>query len=582
MRAARLVLLAVVVLGTILVTSAAASEAGLPGTPRALRGFELRPNESPKRTFSRTPAFAWSPVRGASCYEFELATSSSFTGSSVVWSNVDSGAQAGKHCRPVKVSFTTAPEPGTPVSEAVPSKTVSYTVAPIRIPAVSINLTLPWITGRGGYALYARVRSVTTQGASGWSSPFGFDMRWEGTPIPMTTRPGLVRWATVDGATGYEVWYGGRGPSGYINKIVQTHTNVADQRDLYSFHLEEGWWRTVQWRVRAVRQVVGALPNGLPAVSYGPWTSVHDTTNPTWSSGKIRLGAAISDEVSTGPAPPHELMPGVTWTGDQALDGHSFRLFRAYAFTDRDCVNVVFKGSVVGSPAFAPRVNGPLKLPRTQLDLDKALAEVLPNFENENAKTFTADTFPVVANEAFDQARSLLRVDLPDLDTRTTRYYWTVVPVVIVVDEASGEFTYWDYESPQDACEVGRVGTFGKDSKPAQTTGGGPFVSGLKPNGRMLSQAGSRPVVFDSPLVAWRPVVGATEYEIQWSRVSYPWRKRGSLRTVATSAVLHLSAGLWYYRVRGLNDAQVGTPAMTWSAPIAVKVVRPTFRITGG
>jgi hypothetical protein len=31
-----------------------------------------------------------------------------------------------------------------------------------------------------------------------------------------------------------------------------------------------------------------------------------------------------------------------------------------------------------------------------------------------------------------------------------------------------------------------------------------------------------------------------------------------------------------------LNAAQVGTPAMTWSAPIAVRVARPTFRISRG
>src|SRR5262249_15316539 len=182
--------------------------------------------------------------------------------------------------------------------------------------------------------------------------------------------------------------------------------------------------------------------------------------------------------------------------------------------------NVVFKGSVVGSPAFAPRVNGPLKLPTGQEDLDYALTHVLPNFQNENAKTFTADTFPVASNEAFDQTRTLLRVDLPDLDARTTRYYWTVVPVVIVVDDVSGDVTSWAYESPQDPREAARIGTFGKDSNPAQPAGGGPYVSGLQPNGRFLSQAGSRPVVFDSPLVAWRPAVGATEYEIQWSRVA--------------------------------------------------------------
>jgi hypothetical protein len=227
-------------------------------------------------------------------------------------------------------------------------------------------------------------------------------------------------------------------------------------------------------------------------------------------------------------------------------------------------------------------VNGPLKLPKDQLQLDAALAGVLPNWENENAKTFTADTYPLVANEAFDQTRTMLRLDLPDLDTRTTRYFWTVVPVVIVVNEETGEFEYWDYESPQDACQGGRVGVFGRDSKPAQTAGGSPYVSGLTPKGRLLSQAGARPTVFASPLVAWRPAVGATEYEIQWSRTTYPWRKQGSVRTVATSAVLRLPAGVWYYRVRGLNPAQIGTPTMTWSAPVAVKVVQPTFRISGG
>jgi hypothetical protein len=50
----------------------------------------------------------------------------------------------------------------------------------------------------------------------------------------------------------------------------------------------------------------------------------------------------------------------------------------------------------------------------------------------------------------------------------------------------------------------------------------------------------------------------------------------------STSAVLQLNPGRWYYRVRGLNPVQVGTSAMTWSRPVAIRVVRPTFRISGG
>jgi len=577
MPAARFVVLSLLLLA-FLAGSAPAMESGPPAAPKSLHGFLLRPNEPVTHTFSRTPAFAWAPVRGASCYEFELATSRSFEESTMIWSNVSTDANSGKHCRPVKVSFRSsdAPSGGEEGEGDAGPQMVKTTVAPIRIPAVSLNLVLPWFTGKP-YALYAHVRSVTTSGASRWSRPFGFNMRWEDVPVPLAAKPGLVRWTPVEGATAYDVWY----PEDYVNKVVRTHTNVADQRDLYTFHLEDSWWRTVRWRVRAVRQVVGSIPNGLPAVSYGPWTSVYATINPGWSSGPLKVGFAVSDRISApNRVGAHQLMPALTFTGDRGLDGREYRLFRFYAFTDRDCVNVVFKGSVVGGPAFAPRVNGPLELPTSQDELDAALIGVLPSGTSEKAKTFTLDTAPIVSNETILDESSLLRVDLPDLDARTTRYYWTVVPVGIRIDE-SGAFQYWDVEVPQDACEAGRVATFGKESQGAVTTSGAPFVSGLAPNGRLLSQAGSRPVVYSSPLVAWRPVVGATQYEVQWSRVKYPWRKRGATKTFATSAVLKLSPGLWYYRVRGLNAAQVGTPAMTWSAPVAVKVARPTFRISG-
>ncbi len=569
MRAARFALFAIAILGAVLATSAAAAP---PGAPRQLRGFELRPNEVPTHTFSRTPAFAWSPVRGASCYEFELATSRSFDGSSVFWSNVAAGAGSGKFCRAVTITAPASDEQKSD-SEGAGPELITTKIAPIRIPATSVNLVLPWFTGKP-YALYAHVRAVTTRGATAWSKPFGFNMRWESTPVPMVSKPGLVRWAPVEGATAYDVWY----PD--IRKVIRTHTNVADQRELYSFHLEDSWWQLARWRVRPVRQVVGALPNGLPAVSYGPWSPTYATTNPVWAAGKLQLRAAVSDVVSTDTkAAAHQLMPAMTFGGDTGTDGRQYRLFRSYAFTDRDCVNAVFRGSVVGGPAFAPRISGPLKLPTNQEELDVALAGILPSAKSENAKTYMADGTPVVASETWGQ-NDLVRVDLPDVDTSTTRYFWTVVPVGINVAE-DGTFSYYDAESPQDACESGRVASFGKESRPAITGAGTPFVSGLSPKGRLLAQAGRRPVVYSTPLVAWRPVIGATGYEVQWSRSKYPWRARGSVLTYATSSALQLGSGVWYYRVRGLNAAQVGTPGMTWSAPIAVKVVRPTFQIRG-
>ena len=278
--AARLAILSLVLLVTPLVASASAMEMGPPAAPKSLHGFLLRPNEPVTHTFSRTPAFAWAPVQGASCYEFELGTSRTFDGSSVVWSNVSTDRNSGKHCRPVKVSFPSSDDGQTAGEEsqeagAAPAL-VRTTVAPIRIPAVSVNLVLPGSRESPTPSTRTSARWVPTE-LRAWSRPFGFDMRWEDLPVPMPSRPGLVRWTPVEGATAYDVWY----PD--IGKQLRTHTNVADQREFYAFHLDDGWWSTVKWRVRSVRQVVGSIPNGLPAVSYGPWSPEYATTNPDWS-----------------------------------------------------------------------------------------------------------------------------------------------------------------------------------------------------------------------------------------------------------------------------------------------------------
>ncbi len=554
MRAARLATVVALLLVTPVVATAAAKGPSTPAAPKGLQGFLLRPNESVTHTFPRTPAFAWRPVRGAVCYEFQLATSRTFDESTVVWSNVSGGTNAGRACRGNRQ---------------------------ITIPAASISLTLPWFTGKP-YALYAHVRAVTTRGATHWSSPFGFNMRWEELPVPMATKPGLVRWHPVEGATSYEVWY----PD--IRKSFRTHTNVADQRELYLFHDDQNWWSTVRWRVRAVRQVLGTIPNGLPAVSYGPWSPAYATTNPALTTGKLHVRAAVSDVVSSGwKDGAHQLMPALTFTGNQDLSGTEWPLFRVYAFTDSDCVNVVFRGSVVGGPAFAPRTSGPIKLPGNYDELDLAMVGVLPSAKDEAAATFSADGFELTSNESSADTGSAsasataapVRVDLPDVDSQTTRYFWTVVPVGINVND-SGTFEYVDVELPQDACEGGRSSTFAKLSKPAITSSRTPYVSGLTPKGRLLAIAGNRPVVYSTPLVAWQPVVGATSYEMQWSRTTYPWRSSGRVVTQSTSSLLKVKPGVWYYRVRGLNSAQVGTPAMTWSAPSTVRVVRTTFRVS--
>jgi uncharacterized membrane protein YgcG len=621
-----------------LVSGAALAKGSKPTPPPvSLRAFLLSPSEPVAHVFPRTPAFAWAPTRGALCYEFELATSRRFGENAIIWSNVRYGVKPGGGCKSVAAVAASQTTPGTSTSSGTAATgstsstgssstsgstsgtgatasdpAVDTVIAPLRVPAVSVDVALPWFTGQP-YALYAHVRAITAKGPTGWSEPFAFNMRWPSVPTPLPTQPGLVRWAGVSGATGYQVWY----PD--VDKVFSVHTNVADLREFYTLH---SWYTTVNWRVRAVRRVFGTVPNGLPVVSYGPWSPVYQATNPGFATGALHTTLAVSDETSDGAKQSaHELMPGLVYSGDTGTNGTTYALFRAYASTDADCVNIVYKGSIVGSPAYAPRTSGPLAMG----DLNWAITQAGLSFPHAvpdgtpTAKEWSNDWRPITSNEVaataggssggtggssgtsgssssssggsgsstgggtIDESASVVgtRVDLPDIDFPTTRYYWTVVPVVWAVNSSNDQIRgWWDAETPQDACANGRVESFGKESDPVMTgEGGKPFVSGLTPNGRLLASAGKAPRVFSTPLIAWQPATGATAYEVQWSRTRYPWRAQGSKLTYSTSAVLDLTPGTWYYRVRGLNQTQLKKQEMSWSAPITITVARPSFRL---
>ena len=98
-----LVSCAFVAAATLVSGAALAKPAKPPAAPKDLRGFLLRPSEPLSHAFSRTPSFAWKPVKGALCYEFELGTSKSFGESTIVWSNVRTGVKPGTGCAAVPV-----------------------------------------------------------------------------------------------------------------------------------------------------------------------------------------------------------------------------------------------------------------------------------------------------------------------------------------------------------------------------------------------------------------------------------------------------------------------------------------------
>jgi hypothetical protein len=647
-------LLVAVCLG--LLTLAPAAEAAKPvrgAAPKNLHGFLLRADEPADNSFTRTPSFAWSPVPGAIRYQFQLATSSSFRESGLIYST--SGTS----------------------------------------PVVAPTLMLPWITGNP-HALFARVRGITASATTPWSNPFGFDMAPGSAPKPLPSEPGLLRWSPVEGADGYEVWF--VDINNPTPKMETVFTNVLDEREFYTFHRTASWTTTVRWRIRALRtdrtdDNKQSRQNSLPAVGYGPWSPVYSSTNPPYVGGPIKLGHTVSDVVSSGgdASPAHRLMPAFTFTGDQASDGTSAELFRVYVFTDRQCLNRVFTSAVFGGPAYAPRPFGPLSLPAVPTSLPAARASYLNDGSEPDSYTYdglkvqstelTAPATPTTAVPADSDSSAGSTgsaaagpqqiqigsgvlgapVDLRDTDWPGRGYYWTVIPVEAVspgalktstaaataiggtsvtvtsavgfssgdtvmlgsaanqepvtvvtvsgntlslavplkaahgtgepITRTGGNLRYQDLELAQDVCAApyNRVARFGKNSEPALTSAGELFASGLSPKGLLTSGTNSQ-AFYGPPLVAWTPALGATVYEVQWSKKPYPFKaepnpqNQNALGTIVlgTSTVLPLKPGTWYYRVRGFNySAPTGAQQMSWSDPAKIVVAKPKFRVIG-
>ncbi len=550
----------VAIAATLLSSSAFARPAAL-HAPTGLKPFLLRASEPVSHEFPRTPSFSWAPVRGANHYEFQLAKNVTFTESSVFWRT---GSVVG--------------------------------------PAVAIPLSLPWMTGNP-YAAYARVRAVTSHGVTPWSTPFGFNLRWTDLPKQLPGYPGLTRWSTVEGATGYEIWFTKIGPG--WQKRVTTRTNAVDHREAYAFHVGSTWTSEVRLRVRAVRSDVTKLHlNGLPAVSYGPWSSEFVSTN-TPQTGTIAPNVAVTNGATSKAGDPrqHELTPAFAMNGQElnnvGLGLAPFGLYRVYISTDSDCVNVIYKGAVTGAPAYAPRTSGPLALPASPEELGKAanlvlkdgketatymagLAEVSTT-EQEPAEAAPAGTAGTTGTTGTAPAAGTrMAVDLPESGWPSGRFYWTVVPVYVYITP-DNKVEYHELTAAQDKCQSGSVVQFGKDSSPVLAGQGTPYASGLSPNGRLVAARGENVRFYGHPVVAWRPVQGAAGYEVQWSRYREQWRTAGKFETDGTSAILPVSPGQWWYRVRAKNPFLPGSvKRMAWSTPHQITVAKPRFAVVGG
>lgn len=364
--------------------------------PQGLHAFTLRANEPVVHTFSRTPSFAWNPVAGAVTYRFELSTSKNFSDSGIVWSSKG-----------------------------------------LKSPAVSVPISLPWMTGNP-YSLFAHVRAFTRRGATAWSAPFGFNMRWSAVPAPVTPAyPGLLRWTTVPGANAYMVWLVDSG------KWFSTRSNMADEREYYTFHQDPAYSGVVHWRVRPVRWLYGETENGLPSVSYGPWSPIYSSYNPPFTTGPLTDVATVSNVVSDAThTRQHEVMPAFVYRGNTSIWNTTQELYRVEVFTDEDCLNTVFRGAITGAPAYVPRPTGPLGLPTDVTSITAARSTFLP--DGTEPDSYTNDYISVKGNESEVSAAPSdgghtglpaaqvvkgAKIDLWDSNWSGGRYYWTVMPI---------------------------------------------------------------------------------------------------------------------------------------------------------
>src|SRR6185295_10022345 len=174
MSAARVLLACLAVL--VLAPAAGAKPAKIV-RPAKLHAFLLRADEPGTMSFSRTPAFAWNPVPGARKYQFQLATSTTFRESAIVYS-------------------------------------AKNLLTPVAAPTV----TLPWISDM----IHARVRAITADSVTPWSTIYDFDMDPPAAPTPLSSYPGLLRWTPVEGADAYQVWFDN-------GKMETVFTNVLDE-----------------------------------------------------------------------------------------------------------------------------------------------------------------------------------------------------------------------------------------------------------------------------------------------------------------------------------------------------------------
>ena len=302
MRLARLLLALLVTL--VLASSANAAPSASAAAPQSLHGFLFRADEPVRHEFARTPSFAWAPVPGATSYQLELATSSTFRENGLLYAD---RALPGR------------------VDHAHP----------------------PWITG-APYSLYARVRAVFRAALRRGTSPSASTCARQSTtsshdyPIAALDagrRHDRVRRVADDIPKMHlRQRHGRRGSTPSTRRTVDRRCAGASARCAPT---------SLSGQVRA---------NGLPVSSFGGWSCLR-VGQPALRSRRAEGAATVSDVVSKGLSSDraHRLMPAFVYGGNRGFAGLTPSC-TASTSSPTVTLNRVFTGAITGGPAYASLV----------------------------------------------------------------------------------------------------------------------------------------------------------------------------------------------------------------------------------
>jgi hypothetical protein len=649
MRTARLLMLLAALL-TLAVAAGSARSAD--SGPTGLHGFLLRADEPSRTSFSRTPSFAWNPVPGALHYEFQLSLSTSFHDNSVIYADQNAATPVeappitlpwitgSPHALYARVRAVTA-DGTTPWSE-----NFGFDMVPPAppTPLSSYPGLLRWspVEGAAGYQVWLidahkmelsatntldEREFYTFHQASSWTGSVRWRIRalrddatiGSGTrlnsipavtygawsPIYTSTNPGVTSGAIKLVGTVSDIFSNGS-PGSPAHRLMPGFLWTGNQTiDGKSVELYRMYAFTDK---QCLNRVYTSAVIGSPAYAPRPFGPL---ALPATGAG---IGGARSAYLPDGVEP-----ASLTYDGDSVTTSE---LAQAAAPTTAVPGAPGDNGSGSSSSASTTSssngsgsgltVSGKTGAPTDLWDTNwpesgyywTVVGVVAGSPDAVSTSVGAAGAKALDVSLPLTSAAGINPGDTVMIGTGATQESGVVTSVsgnsiTLAVGlkfghglgepvvRSGGSFEYQDLELPQDVCAAGRVMRFGKESEPSLVASGQLFATGLSSDGRLTSAVHTT-AFYGQPLVSWTPALGAEVYEVQWSKIQYPFTPQPTsagtlgILTSSTSVVLPVGPGTWWYRVRGFDySLPTGAQQMSWSDPAKLVVAAPKFKLVG-